>query len=275
VHAAVKTNDMCAAAALIDRRLQAEDAAPFRPRLLVEKAKFLYADQQHIQAQETFLAALAACEPAKTPPSEDEQRLFLALLPTYEASMDSPEALTQLLEQSEAALRSHPSYLSFEHYRAAALANSGKFIEFFDSFYRAYQARPECFLRYKTMGVLHMRLFESSSDQSCRERHRGNAVAALKQAWALQPQDGPLIVKLVFMLPTDERGAFLRTVVDGVRALRSPLARGECFFLIQQAIDVGELSVAEQLIEQAHSWYHYSRALQGLSEQLVQEQLKQ
>ena len=257
------------AIALIDQWVQESKNPTATAFLYVEKAKILYADQQHAEAQELFLQALQTLPTSSQGKISDaEKNAFDKLFPSYEEASVSPEACSRLLEESEAVYKNHPEFESIEHYIAACLANRGQFIEFFDRFFHAFQVRRDCFLTYKTIGVLHLRLFEASSSEERRQMHRQEAVICLKEAFSREPKDSTLLVKLVFILPPMEKQILLRSVSVELTKLQTPIRRMDCFFLIQQAMDVGELEVAKQLIEKAHSWYQYSRALHELSDQL-------
>ena len=269
VRVLVDKNDFHSAILMLDQWANESENTQDKAFLFVEKAKVLYVNQQRVEALEVFLEALKSAPiGSKTVLSDDEQKVFLSLFPLYEESIQSPELGSRLSEQSKALLQAHPEYTSLRFYLATGLANQGKFVEFFDCFYSAFQARRDCFLSWKTIGVLHMRLFEASTSEEVRETHRREAAQCLRQAFALQPQDGALLVKLVFILPPVEKKLFLKTVANGLLALHVPICRRDCFFLIQQAIDVDEFLVAKQLIEIAGTWYQYSRGLQELSEQL-------
>ena len=265
----VREKNFRSAIALIDEWVQNSKNGTSTPLLLVEKAKILYADQQHAEAQEVFLKALTMVPPAPSVSlSKGETEAFDALFPSYETSMQSPEACSRLQEETQALLSKHPEFLSLEHYIAAALANRGAFIEFFDRFFSVFQSRPDCFLSYKTLGVLHLRLFEASPSEERREFHRSEAVHCLKEAFKRQPHDSTLLVKLAFILPLQEKVVLLKSVTADLMGLQTPIRRSDCFFLIQQAMDTGELEIAKQLLEKARSWYQYSRALNELSDQL-------
>lgn len=265
----VEEKDYRSATALIDQWVKDASSPSSVAFLLVEKAKLLYANQQHTEAQEAFVEAIETLPPIPSPRIlDDERQAFDRLFPTYEDSIQSPEACSRLIDESQGLLRAHPDFCSLEHYVAAGLANRGQFIEFFDRFFHAFQSRPDCFLRYKTLGVLHLRLFEASSKESLRESHRQAAVRCLKEAFSVQPRDSTLVVKLAYILPLAEKKALLRSVADELMKLTCPLRRSDCFFLIQQTLDLGELDIAKQIIEKARSWYQYSRALENFSEQL-------
>ena len=161
IEALVAAKEFRSAILLMDQWLDHAEQNPCRPMILVEKAKLLYADQQRFEAQELFLQAVAKL-PQTSPSaiSDAEQTAFLALFPTYEASIESPEGGEKLLQETKAAL---------------------------------------------------------------------------------------------------------------LDRLDTPLRRGDCCFLIQQALDEGELVVAERLLQKAGTWYQYSRRFQELAEQLSEK----
>jgi tetratricopeptide (TPR) repeat protein len=237
---------------------------------LVEKAKVLYADQQQMEAQEVFLDALQTLPSPRQPVvSEAEQQAFATFFSRYVESTQSPDECSRLLADTKALVHSHPEFASVEYYSAACCANRGRFIEFFDLFFHAFQSRPDCFLNWKTQGVMHLRLFEASSSEERREIHRQAAVRCLKAAFTRQPQDSTVLVKLAFLLPPHEKVDLLKSVTAELIRLEAPIRRSDCFFLIQQAMEAGELEVAKQLLDKARSWYEYSRTINELSDQLA------
>lgn len=269
LHPMIANRDFSSAAALIDRWRESVHDDQTRAFLLVEKAKLLYADQQQIEAQEVFLEALRLCGVVDENTAKDEERrVFLSLLPEYEGSVQSKEGSEHFSHRIEELLTKYPLYMSLEYYAAASLANRGQMIEFFDRFFLAFGHRTECFLRWKTVGVLHLRLYEASSSEACREHHRVEAVRWLKEAYSRQKDDSALPVKILFVLRPSERGSFLREVVESLQTVQVPMRRGDCFALIAQAIELEEVESAKLLIEKARTWYQYSRALDELSERL-------
>lgn len=238
--------------------------------LAVEEAKLLFADQQRSESQEVFLEALAALPSSLQPKvSDEEKKAFDSLFKSYEASVHSDEGARHFLIEAQELLQKHPSFFSLEHYIAATYANLGQFIEFYDLFFHAFQRREKCFLSKKTIGVLHLRLFEASTSEERREIHRREATRYLREAFAIEPHDSTLVMKLAFILPPNEKIVVLKSVIASLLTVSDPISRSDCFFLIQQAMEVGELNGARQLIEKARSWYQYSRALDELSDRLA------
>lgn len=239
--------------------------------ILVEKAKLAYLNQQHIEAQELFLEALCSCELQKEIPiSAEEQKVIESLLPLYAVSSQSQNDSQKLEAEVDVLLKKHRDFYALEFFKASVYANAGDFVLFFDSFFSAYKRHPDFFLSLKMRGVLHLRLFEESSNENKRIWHRDQAVVFFQKAFSRRPSDASLLVKLVFLLPNEDKKKLLESVSGDISRIEIPLQRGECMFLIQQAIELNSLEVAKKLIEKAHIWYQYSRGLQDLTKRLQQ-----
>jgi hypothetical protein len=219
-----------------------------------------------MEANDVFLQALQQALPLKEEVKEAEMALFQSLFPTYEESLMSPSACAKLVQQAEEVLNKHDDYISIEFYVAAGLANRGKFVLFFDRFFHAFMHRNDSFLAWKTQGVLHLRLYEASSLEESRALHRRAAVTCFQEAFRRQPQDASLLVKLIFILPQEEKRQFLEKVIDDFVRLQEAPKRSDCFFLIEQALEYRSTESAKKLIDKAKVWYQYSRALNDLSE---------
>jgi tetratricopeptide (TPR) repeat protein len=240
--------------------------------LLVEKAKVLFADQRHIEAQETFLEAIQ--KHTAHEPSPHEQQVCASLYSSYEESTQEPEKAIAFEQKVRQLQSQYPSYVSLKLYTAIFCANRGQFIPFFDHFFTAFRQWPDWYLCWKTQGVLHLRLFEASPDETRRLFHRSEAVRCFREAFSRRPSDTSLLVKLLFVLPVEEKRILLQGVVDHLVQLEIPPRRLECFYLIDQALEVHAIEVAEKLIVQAHTWYQYSRALNEFSQRLDAEKKK-
>jgi tetratricopeptide (TPR) repeat protein len=237
--------------------------------LLVEKAKEAYREQRHIEAQEIFLEALSLCTTEeKTAPSPEEEQVVELLVPMYASSSGSLEKAQKLAEEVMDLSKKHPDFYLLGFFEASVYANRGEFVSFFDTFFKAYKKHPDFFLALKMKRVLHLRLFEASSNEALRIWHRDQAVIFFQKAFLKRPSDASLLVKLVFLLPNEEKKKLLESVSDDIVHIEIPLQRGECMYLIQQALELRCIEVAKRLIEKAHIWYQYSRALQDLTKQL-------
>lgn len=238
-------------------------------RLLLEKAKLLYKDQKQKEAQEVFLQAVEKCQVRKDDAlSPREAEVLQSLIPLYLAMARSSDETHQFEEKVQEVLRNNPKFYSIKYFLASCAANRNDFVSFFDQFFEAYQERPQFYLAWKMQGVLHLRLFEASSEENARIRHREKAVEFLQKAFSLEPKDASLIAKLVFLLPRIEKKKFLEDVFHDLSQMNNPLQRSECIYLIQQALEVNSIEVAKRLIGKANIWYEYSRAIQELSKQI-------
>jgi len=236
--------------------------------LQIEKSKLLYANQQHVEALELFLETLEKHPSSRTSASKKEEIFFDSLFSLYEGSLSSYEECEKFIEESKKVYEKNPTYASLGLYISSGLANCGKFCEFFDAFFDAYQLRSDCFLSWKILGVLHVRLYEASSNEARRALHREKAVCCLKNAFSRKSSDATLLVKMVFITPKEERLALFNEIIEHIEAIEVPLRRNDCFYLIDQALQVDATDFAKRCIAKAQSWYSYSRALHQFIKQI-------
>jgi len=264
-----ETGEYSTAIQTVDHWLASEKNESITGFFLVEKAKLLYANQQHEQALEAFVDVIDQMQINEMPITDVERDKVQELLPLYQESLLSREACQNLLEQAQAIIQKYPNYYSIEFLLAAAFANCSQFCQFFDHFAHSYKHRPNDFLAWKTRGVLHVHLFEASITEEVRLSHKNRAVQYFEKAYFLQPDDESLLLKILFLIPDDEKAPFLHKILPTLVDRSTPMRRTVCFLIIEQAIDAKALDEATQLIDKARSWYQYSRALEELSKKLI------
>jgi len=264
----VKDGNYPGALETIDGWIESESEMSVVSFLLKERVKILYANQQHTESLASFVSLIEGLNVVNQVPSEHEQAVFDSLFPLYDGALSSYEQCINFTTESEELFSRNPSYYSLELYVCAGLANSGRFYEFFDKFFHAYQFRCDSYLTWKILGVLHIRLYESSPHEVDRIHHREKATYALKKAFERKGADGSLLVKMVFITPKEKRSILFEEVEAHLEALENPLRRNECFYLIEQALQVESLGFAKRCIAKARSWYSYSRALHEFAQQL-------
>lgn len=214
-------------------------------KLFLEKAKLLSRDQRQKEAQEIFLEALERCPVLNGRISPEEEAVVYSIFPLYVKASSSEENTNTLEKETRKILEKYPEFLSLKYFLAAVSANKNDFVAFFDQFYQAYMERPDCYLAWKMRGVLHLRIFEASSEEGARLKHRDQAVAFLKKAFSIQPQDASLIAKLIFLLPAEEKKMLLESVSDDISRMEIPMQRSECIYLVREAIEAKSLEVAK------------------------------
>ena len=252
----------------IDSWLEKEGDAKNTAFLQIEKSKLLYANQQHVEALELFLETLENVPRSNLKPSKKEEVFFDSFFSLYEGALSSYEECEKFVEESKKAYENNPTYASLELYVSAGLANCGEFCEFFDAFSHAYQLRSDSFLSWKILGVIHVRLYEASSSEARRALHREKSVYCLKNAFSRKSSDTTLLVKMVFITPKEERLALFNEIIEHIEAIEIPLRRNDCFYLIDQALQVDAIDFAKRCIAKAQSWYPYSRAIHQFVKQI-------
>ncbi len=241
------------------------------PVLLRDESIHLLDEQQHVLAQERFLSAIEGL-PKQTDNIESvqEKEIFDSFLVEYEKSFQSFERTEELQGRVQKALSEHPQYLSLLYFVAACQANLGQLREFFDAFFQAVSSRPTCFMSSKIIGVLHLRLSESLSDESKRLKHRKAAIEALKLAFKKEPRDISLLIKLTYILPESEKFDLVREVCSDVVLHDKAMRREDCLYIIGLAMSLSLYEEAKLLVDKAHTWYEYSRTLNRMSDELEQ-----
>jgi len=233
-----------------------------------EYAKLLWANQQRSEAQAFFLKSLDSSFYKKNS-ARDEPSIRNALDALYRKSWQSQEATKRLITSARKLLEEFPTSSSLYYYLSVAYANQQDFISFFDAFYEGWIRDSNQFLAWKTRGVLHLRLFESTADPQEKSFHQNQAVRCLEEAFICQPDDLSLLMKMLFLLPFERRKEYLQKMYGHLLRLSNPPARYEFFYFIEQALELESLDVARALLQKAQEWYQYSRAVEKFSAQLL------
>jgi tetratricopeptide (TPR) repeat protein len=239
------------------------------PSGLLKESIRLLDEQRHAEAQECFLLAIAQL-PGRSDCTDNsaEREAFDSFLLEYEESFQSLDSTSALLDRVHTMLSEHPHYYSLLYYVAACQANLGHLREFFDAFFQAVSARPSCFMASKVIGVLHLRLYESSSDEAVRLRHRKEAITALRDAFKKEPRDISLLMKLAFILPENEKRELVCEVCKDVLRHDKSMKRGDCLYIIRLAMALSLNEEAKLLVDKARTWYEYSRTLNVIADEL-------
>jgi tetratricopeptide (TPR) repeat protein len=240
------------------------------PESLREKADCLLAEQKHVEAQECFLLAIDKLlqREALEEMCRGEKEAVESFFVDYEEAVQSSDNSKAFLEKVHKTFEKHPQYLSLLYYAAASQANLGNLHGFFEDFFRAVSTRPASFMALKFVGVLHLRLYESSADEAKRFFHRNEAVKAFKMAFSKEPRDISLVMKLLFVLPEEEQRLLVKEVcADMVKSASAPRRR-DCLYIIEVAMSLSLYEEAKLLLDKARSWYEYSRMLNEIAQEL-------
>ncbi len=250
-------------------------SAEKRPKLLKGLAESYYKDQDHEKAYSTFLEALSALPAPKAPetPSKEDQALYEEALKIYLDPTERDPQMTalKLHDQYAGILRLHPNYYLLGYVVAVSYANMNEMDKFFDIFYNSYQHMPNQYLAYKSIAILHWKLFERGKGVEEKEKQRAAVLSALESAKQLYPQDASLYrLQISFAAPKDREDVLKRNLKEMVdRSIVIPRADLSIYF--DQLFAYGEVELARELLVKARGWYPYSRTLDAAKEILEEK----
>lgn len=233
-----------------------------------------YRDQDDVAAFSSYLLALESVVPGKEPlVSAEEQALYEEALKLYlDPSHSNPKEAALLIKKTYVPIVSaRPDYLYLNFLITSAYANLGLFDEFFERFYRSYQAFPQSYMAVKTVGILHIKLFERLTDPAERAQERRKALAALSKARELYPSDPGLYKILIFFAEPDKKKEALHLRLTQLIEQNVQVPRSDLSFYIHEAIEQKEMDLAKQFIDKARQWYPYSRVITTAEQMLKTE----
>ncbi|MBS0655710.1 MAG: hypothetical protein JSR46_08030 [Verrucomicrobia bacterium] len=247
------------------QEMQRQIALTPRSDLYLSLAALYVRDQQEELGLASFAKALKTAKPVKKVPTQAERTLFDELLPVYLHPKDGKESLEERLTPI---LRDHPDYLYMQFFAATLSANKKKFEEFFSYFYRSYLSYPDCYMAYKSQGVLASLLLQRVREVHEKEFWRREALSYFRLACKEMPQDIGLYKMLICTAGAQEKKETVSFCLEAIIAADAVVPRGEIPFYIQEALQVQDKALAEKLLKKATSWYQYSRIIQDLQRQI-------
>lgn len=244
------------------QELQKQLSSSPKSDLYLALATIYLKDQQEEQALASFAQALKTAKPVKKTPSSAELNLFKELLPIYLQQKEMIE------ERLTTVLKNHPDYLYVQFLSAAINANKRKFETFFTSFYRSYMAYPDCYMAYKSQGVLASLLLQRAREVEQKALWRKEALYYFRLACKEMPQDTGLYKMLICTAGPEEKKETVTFAIETIITTDTAIPRAEIPFYVQEALQIGNKDLAEKLVKKATSWYQYSRIIQEMQRQI-------
>lgn len=217
-----------------------------------------------------YLKALDELNVQKAPKMcPEEKKLFAAALDTYleGAGSDPVRVARQLLDTYGDA---DPSWLHLQFVLSAAYANLGEFGAFFSRFYAAYPFMKEHFLAKKTRGILYLRLASRTPDVQAKNSYTQEAFCAFTEALAKNPKDASVYKVLIFLAKDEKNRPLVRSYLQKMVHASARIARGDIERYVHEACGMGEMELAQQIIDLARMQYTFSRALIAAQEYVNQ-----
>lgn len=231
--------------------LEKAKAGSEKSRLAYELSLCHLRDQETAVAFEYFLRALDAVE-SKTPPPLTEKKLYEEAFEYYIAGGHEPLQTAQHLIATYGT-KNGGEQLQF--LLAIADANLGRYDSFFTQFYTLFPYFKEDFLAYKTQAILYLRLRSTESDAAKKELYEKKALVFLQKALEKNSKDAS-IYKFLCLLNADKKEILRKLGQNQVK-----IPRGEIYYYVKEAVDLGEFETAESLIATARAHYEYSRSI--------------
>ncbi len=223
-------------------------------------------DQQEEEAFKSYTICLEkAYSSQNTNMSAREHACYDELLALYFAnSEDLQTKLASVLER-------HPDFIMCQFFLASSCANARRYEPFFYIFYQAYCNYPDTHMSHKTQGVIASLIFQRAKAQEEKNVWRKKAINSFIASMKLCPEDMGLHKMLIHTATDTERKDVVKLVLGQVMQNDSKLPRTEIPFYINHALWVGEVELAQRLLDKAKTWYEYSRIIQEMQDLIGQK----
>ncbi len=225
-------------------------------------------DQQEEQALEAFMQAIKYAKCSRQSPSKQELALFSELQQQYLETGGIGEPFCSKLQST---IEKYPDYLTLQFFLAAERANARKFDDFFSLFYRCYLAHPDCYLAYKSQGVVASLLLQRSRSFEEKQKWRTESLHFLKRASKEVPQDVSIHKMLVYTALPQERKEIVSCIIRTIVETNVVIPRKEIPFYVLAALEVNDVVSAKLFLDKASSWYEYSRVITQMQELIEQQ----
>ena len=238
-----------------------------KAQLEVVLATVYVKDQKEEEAFQIFLGALSDV-PQKNlaKPSMDELQIYSSALPIYleQAKCPASQAAKELESKLAPVLVEHPEYVQVRFLFAAAKANQHQYEDFFYHFYKAYSQNQNCFLAYRTLGILNIKLFEKARLIDEKELRRQEMQKFLHLALKENVNDVALYKLLIVFSPAESRKKAVHEVIDMIIQNSVQVPRSDISFYINEAMAASEKESAESFLDKQATWYQYSRIIEEM-----------
>ena len=233
-----------------------------------------YQDQEVDRAFHHFLAALKTTPLCRLVPkmSPEEKKVYEEALADYASGggSDPVRVARHMIEKYGERADGHREWIHLNFLMATAHANLGVYDSFFERFYAAYPYLGETFLAYKTRGILYLRLSQHSHSSEERLAYQKEAFHYLTLALDRNLKDAGLYKVLIFLAKDEKNEALVLTYLQKMVEHEAHIARGDIYTYVREAVALGEVSLAQQIVDLARAHYDFSRALSAAQEYLNQ-----
>lgn len=235
---------------------------------LLQQAKDHLKNQEQEKAFQTFLTSLENTNSNQTTPTQEDQQLYDQALPLYLDHTDIEKNSLKIVQEYAPIIKKHPEYHLLTFLVAASAANAGAYEQFFDLFHPAYRAHPDHFLAYKTLAVIHIRLFERARTPEERERQRQKILDNIAKAIDRYPSDSSLYKMQIGFADGPQKAQIVSDSLNKILSGNIIVPRVDIPLYVQKAVETKQYDLAQKFIDKAHEWYKVSRLITGAQEYL-------
>lgn len=227
-----------------------------------ELALLYLKDQDQELAFKSFLKALDLTKSIDLQPSYDETVYKKAFSIYLDPSSASPQVTSKkLIKELRPILNERPDQYLLNYFIAIAYANLGKYEEFFNHFYKAYQFDPEHYLAYKTKAVLHIKILERTKKDYERTIQRQLISDHLIFAMQKEPLDTTIYKLLISFSPKEKKNGYIQLCLNKIINDNIIIPRSELMFYVIEASDINDPDLAQRFIDRSKDWYSHSRMI--------------
>ncbi len=245
-------------AAYKEQLKQAEPQA--KSQLLLQLTLAYLKDQETEKAFQTFLAALETL-PKKAAVKPRETKEYREALSLYLNSHESHTIQTAAKEITAAyseAAKEQPQLLFI---LAAAEANLGELPNFFQNFYQAYQQFPEHYLAYRTLAIIHYKLYALAKTPALKEQQSDCIYRYAMQAIDLEPKDAELYKLIIVTTGEKNKSSIVRQLLRKIISENIIIPRSDIKTYALEAVAIQDRLLAEEFVNKSREWYRYSRSI--------------
>lgn len=234
----------------------------------LELAKKWYVEQQQEKAFKIFLEAIEETIVKKDYlPSTEGLELYKKALAIYQEEKGS-DGQEKIITLYAPIVEKNPEFCELAYLVAAAYANIGNYLSFFDLFYKTYDRHPNHYLAYKTKGILGIKLFERTLPGSSKEKLRNKMIEEFSKAIELFPTDSSLYRLKILYSSNNNQSKIIKECLNKIIRDDIVIPRAELDFYMHCALKLEDKEFIKKFIDKASTWYAYSRAIEDARSQL-------
>ena len=197
---------------------------------------------------------------------EDALKLYLG-----HSSGQAKETSQKILEEYQAISNENQHFHHLNYLICAALANLGRFDQFFEKFYLSFLHDPHSYMAYRTKAVLHIKLFEKARTEVEKEKQREAIFVNIQKASRLNPEDSSAYKLMIVFSKEEEKAEIVKISLQKIVSESILIPRADLLFYVNAAVTTKQRDLARKFIDKAKEWYKQSRLVDHAEELLAQE----